>query len=382
MNQQVVIQCGGQSSLSLDAMQDFQGNLKDLSKESYEKFKKQLLELGFSEPISIWKNKDKNYILNGHQRVRTLKAMREEGIHIPPELPVNLVEAKDLKEAKKKVLALTSQYGQITDDGLYEFAEMAGITFEELKTDFRLPEIDLDKYEKQFYSEDEPENIVSEHLIFSKESIAESAFSYYRKSGFPYPRLELHEQKQELNQLAQTAGDALKTTRLGYQIADTYNKHRFHAAAIKMASPYDSFQDDKKLNKAIRWHLESSRLSTNFFGALSLVSGTQACSNFRPGFAKLLYDKYAPSNAKVFDSSTGYGGRLVGFLASNCSEYIGTDPNVPTFKANQEMVKSIGQHKKVTLFNSPIEDLDVKKYKNYCDFAFTSPPYFVKETNN
>lgn len=151
----VVIACKGATKLPLDTILEFQGELKELSKESYGKFKDQLLELGFSEPISVWDSDGKMYCLNGHQRLRTLKAMREEGYVIPQELPVNLVEAKSLKEAKKKVLALTSQYGRITEEGLYEFANKAGISFEDLKSSFRLPEIDFDKFEKSYGSGEE-----------------------------------------------------------------------------------------------------------------------------------------------------------------------------------------------------------------------------------
>jgi hypothetical protein len=146
-----------------------------------------------------------------------------------------------------------------------------------------------------------------------------------------------------------------------------------------MSSLYDSFKDDKKLRKAIKWHLESSNVGQGYLGTMSLVSGTQACSNFRPAFARYLYERYAPEGATVFDSSTGYGGRLTGFLASHCKQYIGVDPNVPTFKANLELARCLGAHKVVRLFNEAIEDFDAEPFKEHCDFAFTSPPYFVKE---
>jgi hypothetical protein len=162
MNQQVVIQCEGHTSLPIDSLIPFQGELKELTKDSYNKFKKQLLELGFSEPITIWQNDKKNFIINGHQRLRTLKGMREEGIHIPDKLPVNFVQARDLKEAKKKVLALTSQYGSITEDGLYEFTQTAGISFDELQLNFRLPEINLGKFNESYLSEPEIKNTGTE----------------------------------------------------------------------------------------------------------------------------------------------------------------------------------------------------------------------------
>lgn len=64
---QLEIKCKGATELPIESLLDFQGDLKTLSEESYAKFKSELLELGFSEPISIWVSPEgKNYILNGH----------------------------------------------------------------------------------------------------------------------------------------------------------------------------------------------------------------------------------------------------------------------------------------------------------------------------
>jgi hypothetical protein len=147
-----------------------------------------------------------------------------------------------------------------------------------------------------------------------------------------------------------------------------------------MYSPFDSFNNDTKLRKVLQKQFDAGGdFDYGYLGFMSLVSGTQACSNFRPAFAKMLYNRYSPKEGKVFDSSTGFGGRLVGFLASHCSEYHGTDPNTKTYLANQIMCEDIGKHKKVVLYNSPIEDLDVSHLQEYFDFSFTSPPYFKKE---
>lgn len=144
----VEIKCQGAERVPLDQLKGFQGNLKELSRENYEKLKHELLRHGFSEPISVWKRGDEYLVLNGHQRVRTLTAMRDEGYKIP-DLPVSFVEAKDEKEAKEKILALTSQFGEITEQGLYEFTQVAGIDFEYLET-LRFPEVNLDKFKENF----------------------------------------------------------------------------------------------------------------------------------------------------------------------------------------------------------------------------------------
>lgn len=150
----IQIKCKGADALYIDQIEPFQGNLKDLSEENYKKLKKEILELGFSEPVSVWAHNNKFLLLNGHQRHRALLQMKKEGFEIP-KIPVSFVEAKDIKEAKKKVLALTSQYGEITKQGLYEFMNEAEISMPELSDSFRFPEINLDVFKLEFFDNGE-----------------------------------------------------------------------------------------------------------------------------------------------------------------------------------------------------------------------------------
>lgn len=148
----------------IDSLEDFQGQLKNLTKDRYNQFKKVLIKDGFTEPVSVWKNpKGKHKLLNGHQRLRTLKMMRDEGYVVPKDIPANFIEAKDEKEAKRKLLSLASQYGEVTEDGLYEFATEAELTFQDLKDNFNFPEINFDKYEKMF--ETDPQKDATEDEV-------------------------------------------------------------------------------------------------------------------------------------------------------------------------------------------------------------------------
>ena len=132
----------------------FQGNLKDLSKTNYERLKKTILKNRFSEPFSIWEDeKGVKHLLNGHQRLRCLFMMEQDGYEIPTQLPVNFIKADNKKQAKALVLSLASQYGEVTEDGLYEFASEAEISFDEMKDTFHFPEIDFDKYEADYGEE-------------------------------------------------------------------------------------------------------------------------------------------------------------------------------------------------------------------------------------
>jgi len=236
--------------------------------------------------------------------------------------------------------------------------------------------------ETLFGDDIEDDNDVPTYNVYARDLIEDAAFEYYREVGFPYRNLPRHMCMQEINKLAgMPLSEKLLKHNLCYQVADTYHKHRFEAAAINMKSPVDSFADDDKLRRAIELRLDNAKgVPTNLFGELTLVRGTQACSNFRPAFAAYLYRSYAKQGATVLDTSTGYGGRLVGYMASQLNGlYIGIDPNTQTHEANLRMARDLGFEDHVELHNLPAEDVAHDVVKDRCDFAFTSPPYFKKE---
>lgn len=139
----VVIACKGADSLALKQLEPFQDNLKILTAANYNMLKDEIIRDGFSEPISVWKHKGKFFILNGHQRVDALTRMQKEG-HVIPDLPVSYIEAQDIAQAKRKVLALTSQYGTMTKTGLIDFAKNSKIDLDEVKNCFVYPGINME----------------------------------------------------------------------------------------------------------------------------------------------------------------------------------------------------------------------------------------------
>lgn len=152
MDKKIKIACTGAATYDIAQLVPMQGGLKDLSEENYGKLKKEILELGFSEPISVWVDPEgQAKLLNGHQRTRTLMKMRDDGFIIPP-IPVSLVEAESHQQAMKKILSLTSQYGEITRDGLYKFMTDAQLGITEVMESFRFPEIKFDEFKIEFYN--------------------------------------------------------------------------------------------------------------------------------------------------------------------------------------------------------------------------------------
>lgn len=145
MTEEVMIACKGVGIVGLADFDEFQGELKKLPEENYVKLKKSLLDLGFSSPFHLWRSPaDGRWkTIDGHQRRRALERMRDEGAFVPSHYPYVEVMAPDEQTAKKKILALVAQYGQLDQEGLREFATGAGIEFKFIEEHYEFPEVDL-----------------------------------------------------------------------------------------------------------------------------------------------------------------------------------------------------------------------------------------------
>lgn len=153
-NKTIEIACQAAGEISLSLLKTLQGDLKILAKEDYERLKYEILRDGFSFPIAVWTDADSGniYILDGHQRVKTLEKMRGEGYSIP-QIPVVFVEAQDINQAKHKLLAAASQYGQVKADGLTEFLKDTTFNVEDILGSFRFADLDLQDFVTTHLSE-------------------------------------------------------------------------------------------------------------------------------------------------------------------------------------------------------------------------------------
>ena len=116
----IKITCEGTDYVDYKSLTPFQGHLKTLSEENLEKLKKSIIKYGFTVPGFIWKSGKKKYILDSHQRALALASLFEDGYTIP-NIPIVYIKAKDKKEAKEKLLHISSQYGKFEKEGLSDF---------------------------------------------------------------------------------------------------------------------------------------------------------------------------------------------------------------------------------------------------------------------
>lgn len=109
-------------------------------------------------------------------------------------------------------------------------------------------------------------------------------------------------------------------------------------------------------------------------------AGTRMPVDFPAELARDLINEFG-SNGKVLDPCAGWGGRLVGFLASTANEYQGVDASPYQVKGDLAIYECykdvVNESKKVSIICSPFEKFEIKK--EYYDMALTSPPYFDVE---
>lgn len=138
------IACESGAVANLEDLHDFQNEMKTLSTMNYLKLRKEIEETGFSFAVHVWPNAEDNklYILDGHQRVSCLRRMKAETASEEILVPIVRVEARGYIEAKRKVMAAASQYGEFNIDGLIKTLNDAEIEPAQALTMFHFPEIE------------------------------------------------------------------------------------------------------------------------------------------------------------------------------------------------------------------------------------------------
>ena len=140
-------------------------------------------------------------------------------------------------------------------------------------------------------------------------------------------------------------------------------------------------RSEKSFTRYVRKLLKYGKSPNDMWSMFAFV-GAGYCSNFRPATAKTIYELYGKDNCKVLDTSSGFGGRLLGFFtAKNTDEYVGIDPNTADScnKFIEFMQMRFGINKKAYVNKIGSEDFTIEnypQYENYFDISFTSPPYF------
>lgn len=394
----IPITCTGTDLIDISQLKPIQGNLKERTREQLIKLRGMIIKYGFSFPIFVWHNQDNYYTLDGHGRDFVCKELVKEGYlfqqktgEINTKLPVNFIDADSRQNAKEKLLAVSSSFGTITDEGLYEFLFEPDfeINFEEMKNLIDFPQIDLEEFELNYLNEkgENTEEIEQEYFFaFSQEQLKQAIknnFPTYKKvqdliDGIIDIPLAMH----QFNRLCSGNKNVAKNISL------LFNPHRLETrVASRKHSVADSFINKEKgmISSLSQWMSKQHDIvhHSEYIDVASFNTGTQIAHEFKPYLAREIYLKYCDKNCKVLDPCAGWGGRMLGFASSLLKgEYLATDPSTRTFNGLlklRDFIFSASNFDKpdIKIYNLPFEDLEIPK--NYFDFAFTSPPYFNTE---
>jgi len=242
-----------------------------------------------------------------------------------------------------------------------------------------LPIIDLgfndDELDALLVLPDEAGELVGGADVFTEDEVKAAAWAFFRDHGVQHRELAAFEVMSQINALARNVGNASSFV----AVADWKQAHRYDAEVegkIKLAS---GLEKRDVVEKAVGISIGDGVKVTRW-GAQSragMIKNVQVAKNFWPAVARDIYRRFG--GGRVLDTSTGYGGRLVGALASGCvSHYVGIDPNAETCEGNAELLRELGKESFATIINAPAEIVNASAV-GVVDMAFTSPPYFTKE---
>ena len=240
------------------------------------------------------------------------------------------------------------------------------------------------------------EKVVNNLDKYDVEYGIEVIFNHYRKHGFPHYKIREDEKHQHMRKIQKFDVDTIfKDNKIiqtmhGLRMAWTYFPHFWEVqCGNAKLTPMETFLDDDKFKSVIRkcwrWCITNYGSDDGFRNtfhenrlrqSLKIYTGTQAVSNFRPTAAKLIYEQYGGD--VIWDMSCGWGGRLIGFLASSRKKYIGTEPSSRTFEGLEKIKKDFYYLKKSVELHKLGSEV-FQPDKESLDLCFTSPPYFDTE---
>ena len=166
------------------------------------------------------------------------------------------------------------------------------------------------------------------------------------------------------------------TQRIGMKLCEHFFPN-FYDIEDKKGNSFKSLWIAKNLEKVLRWNRKShstpylSEIKRGIYFNFGLAKSTM----YRPQMAKMVVSNL--NGHKVFDPCAGWGGRLLGSVASG-AEYTAFEPNTETYEGLLRMVKFLGIEDKVKLYKDSALNMDKYNIHNV-DVVLTSPPYFDLE---
>ena len=229
-----------------------------------------------------------------------------------------------------------------------------------------------------------------------RDNLVKWVFDYYRKLGFPYPKMSNEELNKEFKRLIDKDPDDIinengefkNSSSLANNIYRHFlGKEYFSAKGEKKTkSLYEVFNNDELLMKVLKnrmgycYSTEDGEERPYVFSISDgmILQGIRSSaygynvSLFKPIMAKFLYKNYAKK--RIFDYSSGWGSRTLAAMSLGL-EYYGVDPL--TADGINKMMKFFDG--KGYVINGCSEDEEIYKNIPKADCVMSSPAYFNLE---
>lgn len=158
-----------------------------------------------------------------------------------------------------------------------------------------------------------------------------------------------------------------------------HQRSRWRCDYKSMSGPETTWYNDKYLKTVFNsfWTLKHKKI-TDIEIRSSLALRKYIASQFKPAIARIIFELF--NSKKIYDPSSGWGDRLTGFMASNATHYVSTDPNSSLYDGYNAQKKRYGGNKEINMYchGSEVKG-GVTQYGHTYDTVFTSPPYFNAE---
>lgn len=216
----------------------------------------------------------------------------------------------------------------------------------------------------------------------------QTAFRYWRRTGFPYATLEQQDIELELIRLNRSPlpprGELQRigSSTVGLRLANHYHPQMWHARSHRHSrSPYQYFHNDdalcRMLERAPRFWPNRRCWSAQAVRNLVRIYAGGRVANFRPVVARQIVSAFSREGDTVLDFSSGYGGRFLA-CASLRRPYIGIDPAVKQVEGAKAMRRDLRRFIAVDaqFVCGCAEDVLPERETRSVDLIFSSPPFF------
>lgn len=216
---------------------------------------------------------------------------------------------------------------------------------------------------------------------FIEPSQLEQVVLQLRANGFPWEELKARTEKDVLARVVRARviceGDTITYVHpVGQRTCQGAHPARFHASSSGSLSIVDGFNDDQVLRRAVAYQLKRGDPVTPYRIVRALSALLRGPLNFPPALARWLVDLYVPEQGTVLDPCSGFGGRLLGAVASTKhAKYIGADIEPAAVTGNCALARQLGVGDRVVQLQGAVEDLVYPP----ADLVLTSPPYYNRE---